>query len=225
MCASLFKFTACTALFLWSASVYALTNLPVVVTSGGGWSSNAQYRLFVCIAQCTPVGLSSSTAFHGRQGFLQAFLHKASDDLDRDGIADEDDHDDDQDGIADGVELAGSDFTPVSKTDPMNSDSDGDGVPDGAEASAGTNPIDGESFLKVIEIGVSDGHHTLKWAARGGVKYEVLFGATIEDLVDSPTIVTSMISTDGLAPWFSTTAVATNKNEAEAGFYGVRVDD
>ena len=105
-------------LFACASAAGAWTGVVAYVASGGGTATNAAFRSFGSVG----VGggfeqLSSS--FIGRNGALFSFLMDPARDNDGDGIADEDDPDDDNDALKDVREILGDMFSPTTATDSM----------------------------------------------------------------------------------------------------------
>ncbi|MDP2897845.1 MAG: C39 family peptidase [bacterium] len=100
-------------------------------------------------------------------------------DTDGDGISDDIDPDDDNDGLNDLEEETGTDdwgtaLNPRGKiTDPLDADTDHDGQDDGAESLAGTDPADSESVFALTQVSVGEGGSNLKWNSFATRSYQV----------------------------------------------------
>lgn len=187
--------------YMASAEVQETAN---VLDAGGGVSSNATYTNTGAIGQGGPVGSNASAINRNHSGFLNAFVLHPQLDLDQDGIADENDPDDDNDGLGDTAELAGG-GSPVVITDPLKADSDDDGSKDGAELAAGTDPLSDLSRLRIIEIRLESGQAVLCWKSRTGKSYRLLRGVDPQNLKDNPVDLGTIIAgPGGVSPWFET---------------------
>ncbi len=184
-----------------------VTNRSSVVNGGGGWCSNVTYRSVTAFAQPCPVGANQSANQLNYSGFLQTFVMFPELDADSDGIADENDPDNDNDTLTDLDELAGTAFDPVTPTDTQLADSDSDGASDGQEAGAMTNPHDADSIFEVTAI-QTGGNLELTWKARGGQQYQVEYrnDMTGGDWAPFGSPVTAV---GGSAPWYETLASLT----------------
>jgi hypothetical protein len=107
-------------------------------------------------------------------GFLRAHPAQPGLDSDGDGLANEWDADNDNDGLTDIAEISGTAFDPVTPTDPNNSDSDTDGSSDAEEQRAGTNPNSAASLLEITDITRDGDTPRIHWRARGGRTYHLL---------------------------------------------------
>jgi hypothetical protein len=174
------------------------------------------------ISQPTPPGETSNPDVINQSGFLAGFLLAPELDTDGDGLADENDRDDDADGLDDGVELAGSSFDPRTSTDPLTADSDGDGANDAQEAGAGTDPLDPSRLFRIVDVAMEGGVARISWEARDGRTYEVLAAPNVE-LLREASVVDTVSASGGAPPWYSTTAVATNLLTGARVHYLVRV--
>ena len=207
---------------LLAASSQAATNeVRSVVDGAAGWATNAAARVVVAACQPCPVGASRSASYLNRSGFLSAFVMFPALDNDHDGRCDEDDPDDDNDGLADTVELSGAAFTPASPTDPMRADSDGDGMNDGAEAATGSNPLDPGSLLRILSIHRDGPRTRIAWQGRGGRTYALEGAGTLPALATNAVPLATVTAVGGAPPWFDTQAIATNATGAAARYYRV----
>lgn len=62
--------------------------------------------------------------------------------------------------------------------DAVMSDADGDGIPSGDEYVMNTDPTNGLSFLRVVDIGLGEGGETLRWPCATDRVYDVEFDTT-----------------------------------------------
>ena len=199
------------------------TNESSVIDGGGRFSTNATYQHFSAIGQGGPVGFNASAANLNYSGFLNTFLLAPDQDADADGVADENDPDDDDDGLGDATEIAGTDFSPPTATDPFLADTDADGAADGAEAVAGTNPLDPFSLLRILYASTDGTDDVVEWQGRGGKTYDVLRAATVASLSAAPVVVDTVTASGGTGPWLETTTLSTNAAGGTDAYYGVRV--
>jgi hypothetical protein len=175
--------------------------------TGGGLIS------ITAVAQPGAVAVSAGGAYTHYAGFLGCAILLPNLDTDSDGLADELDPDNDNDGLTDLDETGGGAFDPTTMTDLNDADSDDDGAIDSAEAAAGTNPLDDTATLRITDLSVN-GPATVAWAARGGKTYRLFYK---DDLVGGPAmLVTNVTATGGVAPWFETTANADDLNPGVA---------
>lgn len=139
-------------------------------------------------------------------GFLGCITLLPGLDTDGDGLADEIDADNDDDGLTDLAETGGGAFTPTTITYINDADSDDDGASDGDESVAMTNPLDDTSLLELLSIS-STPIIGVEWAARGGLTYNVL---AVDDVtaLGGAVVISNVTATGGSAPWFETTAAA-----------------
>ena len=193
-----------------------------VVDAGGGTSSNAFFSGVSAVGQGTPIGLTANAAFANYSGFLNTFVARPDLDHDTDGVVDENDPDDNNDGLTDLAELEGSAFDPATSTDVFHPDTDGDGAGDRDESVAETNPRDPNSVLALR--GEFDGANELiEWKSREGKTYELLRSSGIFELATAPqtTDVVTVLS-GGVGPFKETTTVRTNEPPGEGAYYRVK---
>lgn len=180
------------------------------VTEGaGGVIGNGQYQSLFTLGQAGPIGESAGGHFRNRAGFYTTFLLSSSLDADTDGIADEDDPDDDNDALGDAAEISGEAFNPRTNTDPLHPDSDGDGAWDGEESVAGTNPLDGGSQLRLTGVHVLGDDAVITWTSREGYTYRVLSADFVSGLSTNFTIVDTITAGVGTGPWAETVSSST----------------
>jgi len=207
---------------LWvsSATAQSYTNRSSVLDGAGSWSSGGSYSNLSAAAQPGGIAVSSGGGYVNYAGFLNTFLLKPGLDSDTDGLADENDSDNDNDSLTDLAEISGSSFSPPTATDVNNPDADDDDVTDGEESVAGTDPKDGEANLRIVSIDRSGSNPEVQWIARQGKEYR-LRGS---DGSYSPPQSVVGVSTGGLAngPWFATTNTYVDLTAPPTGrFYAV----
>jgi hypothetical protein len=208
---------------LFVQAACAFTNQVGAVNGGGGVSSNVAYQSTGAIGPWAPSGQRSSATHWEHVGMLASFLHHASLDHDGDGIPDEDDWDDDNDGLRDSGELVGVAFTPLTPSDPLSGDSDGDGASDGQEAAAGTNPTDASSAFRIAEVRQEGATFVITWQGREGVSYDL-------SVSDSPhftesSVVTNIVATGGTGTWLVSEVSATHVPSMLHLFYRVSIHE
>ncbi len=202
----------------------AATNEVARVFDGsGGTSSNLAYFSFIASAQPNPTGLTTNGLNRNLSGFLNAFIMFPGLDNDGDGIVDENDPDDDNDGLTDASELGGGAFLPITGTDMFAFDTDGDGASDGEEACAGTNPLDPLNILQIVSIESSAGEAVVTWKARDGRTYQLLGSTNVSSLISDPSVEGTVTASGGIAPWFQTLVEGTNAPVSTQMFYRVRL--
>ena len=182
-------------------------NLASVLDGAGAWSSSGTLSNLSAVAQPGGVAVSSGGTYCNFAGFINTGGALGSTDTDQDGLIDMFDKDNDNDGIDDTVELAGTGFDPTTVTDVNNPDTDGDGVNDGNESQTGTDPTDIDAFLRFSAIH-QNSPVTLVWPARGGTTYNIY--RTDDSLTNSPTLIGSTNVAGGTAPWFVITNTFTD---------------
>jgi hypothetical protein len=189
----------------------------------GGKSSGGGFENVSAIGQPSGAAQASVNGFSSEVGFLTTFVLKPGLDTDGDGVPDEVDVDNDEDGLVDGAELDGSSFQPATPTLVNFPDTDGDGELDGAEARAGTNPTDPNARLKLLAITNSPSGRRLAWLARGNFEKTYVVRATADPRLPYNTVVFSNRVAGGFAPWFSVTTSVTHASASNALFYAVEV--
>jgi len=130
------------------------SKIPAV--AGGGVATNGSYQSHMTIGQGDLVATMGNSSVIAHPGFLKAFLLHPTLDTDGEGLADENDPDDDNDSLEERVEITGTSFSPAHSTDPLDPDSDAEGQTDGNEAQTRTNPNDyAMSNTRIAVFGVS----------------------------------------------------------------------
>ena len=177
------------------------TEVARVVDGTGGWMSNAALRVVSAVAQPGPVGGGTNAFRVNHSGFLNAFILAPEQDTDSDGVADENDPDDDNDGLTDLTELRGDAFAPVTPTDPLVADTDGDGLNDFQEFLAGTNPRDAASCLRILALEPETELLRITWQSRRGHLYALLAAASMAEIGNNAATVMTVTATSGTGPW------------------------
>jgi len=202
----------------------AVTNTSCSVNAGGLRATNASLECTVTIGQGAPVGHILAPHSYSYVGFHNTFLWHDNLDNDTDGRCDEEDPDDDNDGLNDFDELAGTSFSPKMRTDPFAADSDGDGLSDHDESVTGTNPRDANSLLAITRIAGSNDTVTIVWSSREGKEYDVMSADTVTEIADSPLILDTLTATNpGSGEWQQTESDYTHTGGAARAFYGIRM--
>jgi hypothetical protein len=127
------------------------SNVAVFVGGAGGVSTGQTLRVLQSGGQAFVTSVSSSSSITHYSGFLAA-LDSSTRDTDGDGLMDEYDPDNDNDGLDDWTEVTGSAFSPPVPTNPNDPDTDHDGFTDWAEQVAGTSPTDALSVFRILTI-------------------------------------------------------------------------
>ncbi len=176
-----------------------------VMDGAGGRMTGASLTGLSAVAQPGGVSVSTGGTYTHYAGFLGCAILLPNLDTDSDGLADELDPDNDNDGLTDLDETAGGQFNPTTSTDLNDPDSDDDGTVDGDEAVAGTDPLDDTAYLRITELS-EGGPATITWTARGGKTYRLWYE---DDLVGGAGgLLTNVTAVGGVAPWFETSATA-----------------
>lgn len=199
-------------LLLSAGAGWAQIAQPSSVADGSGARSAGGDLIHVSAgAQPGGIGVSRSGTTLNSAGFLGGAILRPDRDGDGDGLPDEIDPDNDEDGLWDLDEVAGTGFSPITATDLNEPDSDGDGATDGAEAGAQTDPLDATAYLHFTRIERdASGDVALDWMARENWLYQVyrielatgLPGTYLAD-VRAPAV-------GGAGPWAVLTAGYTN---------------
>lgn len=208
----------------WSAGVERPLIRHHVLGSSGGRVSNGSVQLTSTVGQGGPPGYIENGNHLLHSGFLNSFILQPQRDTDADGRIDEYDPDDDADGLGDLVELAGSGFDPLTVTDPLINDSDADGVADGSEAVAGTNPLDANSLLTIIQADRTGAGAVIEWRSRQGKTYEVWYGSSIQEVNTNPQLLEIVTVTGGgQGAFLETTTTSTNAAPSASNIYRIEV--
>ena len=145
-------------------------------------------------------------------------------DTDADGICNEIDPDNDNDGLSDLAECNGSAFSPMTPTDLNVSDTDGDGVTDYDETIHGTNPQDAESALKISAIHMTEQGPAISWSGRGNNEREYTI-LSQDNLTDSSKkeFVNIRIAEEGEGEWHEATGNCVIPHATEQQFFSIKV--
>lgn len=198
------------------------TNSSSVLDGSGSLASGGTYTNISAAGQPGGIAAATGGGYVNQAGFLNSFCLKPALDADRDGLPDEADTDNDNDGLLDETEMAGTSFNPATATDLNLADSDGDGAPDGAEAVAGTNPQDINAMLEILRIARSS-VADISWVARSNKTYNIVYAATPMQPV---TNVLATVTASGFAspPWYVlTNTIADVSGAVTSRVYGIAV--
>jgi len=209
------------------AAGQSVSNTSSVVDAAGGWTSAGNYSNVSAIAQSGGVTVSSAGGTRNYAGFLGTIVLLPSLDTDGDGLNDELDADNDNDGLEDAAELAGSAFSPATLTDLNKSDTDGDGATDGAEAVAGTNPRDAWHNLRFVSVDPIAPGATVGWLARQGKTYRIWRTDSLQGNPAFTSLVATVVANGPAAgPWLVLTNYYTDAAVAPKGhrFYKIEVE-
>jgi hypothetical protein len=194
-----------------------------------GWGSRTGGGAYSNLSACAqPGGIAYTTggALQNYAGFLGKISLFPGLDTDGDGLANEIDGDNDNDGLADGGEVSGSAFAGFATTDPNDPDSDNDGMDDNAEALVMFDPNDPRHVLRMVSIRKAGNNVELAWIGRGGGTVNEV-GACTNLAAGPPTnVVNSAAYPGGTAPWYKQTNAYTHVGGAagyDKRFYGVKV--
>ena len=193
-----------------------------VLDAAGSRTTGGSLIHVSAVGQPGAVTVSEGGTFTHYGGFLSCITFFPGLDTDGDGLADELDPDNDNDGLTDLAEVSGGAFMPATATDINDADSDDDGVSDGAEAAAMTNPQDANAFFGITLITAGGGPVNVEWTARSGKSYN-LYGLDDLMLSGSAVLISNVTAVGGSAPWFETTASADDSGSVPGRSYFVEV--
>lgn len=194
-----------------------------VLDSSGALSNGGSFTNISASGQPGGIGTSAGGPFVNQAGFLSTFSLKPALDTDSDGLANELDQDNDNDGLADGSEITGASFSPTSPTLVHLADTDDDGVLDGAEAVAGTDPNNPNALLKLVAISNAGPSRAVAWLARGNNQKIYIVRSSAALTGPFHAVVFSNTVAGGSAPWFAVTSAVTHTSASNALFYAVEV--
>jgi hypothetical protein len=202
----------------------SFTNSSAILDSSGQATGGGVYSQIGGSGQ--PGGITSSAGgpFVNFAGFFNTFALRPKLDTDRDGLANEFDLDNDNDGLTDIAELTGSAFVPTTLTDVNNPDSDVDWFSDGEEAAAGTDPTSLASLLKITSIRSTTNGVVVGWIARSNSTYQVKRGSTLAGGgAFTGTLATVTAQGPASPPWYGLTNYFTDTNTpaGKAAFYRI----
>lgn len=209
---SCFVLATC-ALLLGFKGAYAqnYTNLNSVIDGGGRLCSGGLYTNISACAQPGGITAAISGSYVNYAGFMGGFSLQPWLDTDGDGLANEADADNDDDGLFDLAELTGSEFTPVTYTNPNDADSDDDGVSDYAESVAATHPLDDSMYLHITDFAVL-GHPAdevaIVWQGRDGRLDQVCAVTCLVSGVEQ--VLGEIRPSGGSPPWYEVYPAYTN---------------
>ena len=188
-----------------------LSNRVSSADAAGGWAAYKDTHVLTAAGQPGGIAVSAhaGAGWIHQGGLLGGYVANPSLDTDKDGIVDEIDGDNDGDGISDLDEITGTAFEPVTATNPNSADTDGDGHSDAEEQFAGTNPTDGEHYLRFTDIADVGNELAVSWLARSNRVYALYWE---DDLVAFPAftglVQTIHVTSPGTGPWQVTTGTS-----------------
>jgi hypothetical protein len=188
-----------------------------LTTSGSRQTSGDLVNVSAAGQQVNGVGRDSSGFLQNYVGFLSSIVLSPSLDSDQDGVCDENEADNDDDGIEDSIELLGSSFTPAVRTDPNNPDTDGDDMSDGDEIAVDTNPTNAASALSVIGIAHGASGGQVHWKGGSSVTQYLMRCETLAPEGAWQTIYTNH------PPTTETTSFLDTMGTNDAYFYKIEV--
>jgi hypothetical protein len=204
-----------------------VSNASSTVDGAGQFSSAVVTRNLSAVGQSGGISVSSGGGVRNYAGFLGTFGLQPHLHSDSDGLPDEFDADNDDDGLEDAEEIAGSAFDPVTPSKVNDPDSDGDGLSDGDESVAGTNPNDSWHCLRIVSCDDTPAGTVVGWLARSNLAYRVCAG---DALSHEPAFPLDLESVTGHGPahgaWQILTNFYTDTNTAPgaARFYIIKVE-
>lgn len=209
--------------FLGSTSPGQFTNTSSVLDGSGAMSSGGALTNISAAGQPGGIYESGGGGFVNQAGFLNTFFLKPGLDTDSDGLADEIDRDNDNDGLTDVSEINGNEFSPATPTLVNVADTDEDGIIDGFEASSGTDPDNPDALLKLVAISNAAGARGVAWLARGNNEKTYVVRAANDPKNVYGTVVFSNTVAGGSAPWFELTNSVLHASASTSLFYAVEV--
>ena len=183
------------------AAAQSYTNKSWVMDTAGGWSSAGAFSNLSAAGQAGGAWFESAVPWENQEGFLQTFCLRPGLDTDGDGLANEADSDNDNDGLKDVDEISGIAFSPLTPTDVNDADTDNDGSSDGEEAGAGTDPTDPNASLQITATKRSGADVLVSWRSRMGKTYRLLRSDDFKWQGPWQTGGTVNVSTPGYGPW------------------------
>lgn len=214
--------TMCAAL---TAAAQSFSPSRSVLDSSGRTVSGGAFGGAGASGQPGGVGPAAGGALVSEPGFFSTLALRPALDTDGDGTANELDPDNDNDGLSDRTELAGSAFDPATRTDVNNADSDGDEARDGAEAAAGTDPGSAASRLAITAAQRSGTGLQIDWAARSNRTYRVRYDGDLADGRPFTGVVATVTArAPAPPPWYAMTARVTATNPPSVRVKSYRVE-
>jgi hypothetical protein len=190
-------------LVLSSINSYGTEQVSSHISPCGSYASQGNLSAVFAVVPFGGVSASETLAeFSG----LSAVNPLHPEQLSASGLAREWDLDNDDDGLADALEVSGTAFDGYAVSDPNNPDSDGDGMPDGAEAEAGFDPLDAghRPWIESVEQ-LPNGSYRFVWNGKGGGAVTRL---AYSDHLEAGSFTNVILSTNimaGTAPWYKIT--------------------
>lgn len=189
-----------------------LTQTEHVIGGGGGISSNATFTSIACIAHPSPIGFTASANNLNHSGFLHPY-----------NLASSQTDDTDSDGVLDIAELTGTSFSPLRPSSIYAVDSDRDGHSDAEEITAGTDPLNRSSLLRMTDVISISTNVFVAWIGREGLEYEVLAAPTIHALSTNAQVIGTITGGTGNGAWKSVHCEHSYTPTEAKRFYRVQV--